>query len=403
VELDYDIEELEAKFKNWETTLTKTVDVSLSHTLKVFDDCEIPITRMTIPNKAHPSKFFRARIISSNSCEDLSDPKTYSYPPIANTKSYQRANVPGYPVFYGALDAHTALEEIKKPGVEPLEKDDIIFLSEWRLKEGADITLNYLTLPEIIEENQLYSMLTRKVYKELKELFSEKGAKYVDYQLALFERISRLFLGENYLQSSVIAYNIMFLTPKIEGLKIDGIIYPSCSNQFRSVNCALSPEFVDDNLELVGVSKLKFNQFSDLGAEVSNTYVGTFDGNKISWTSQVSELLTDEYDTIFISELQWDEAKTTAAHFYFNSEITDLDTFCKQELKSTDKFKEIKSKEGIPLDLSKKLACIYELNVDSKSTFLKSGNEINPIHMLQLVIPLKTFTQEITQTEVLKG
>lgn len=403
MELEYDIEELEAKFKYWETTLAKIVDASIDNALKVFDDCEIPITRMTIPNKAYPSRFFRARIISSNSCEDLSDPKTYSYPPIANTKSYQRANVPGCPVFYGALDAHTALEEIKKNGVDPLEKDDIIFLSEWRLKEDTDITLNYLTLPEIIEENQLYSILTRKVYKELEELFSEKGAKYVNFQLALFARISRLFLSENYIQSSIIAYNIMFLTPKINGLKIDGIIYPSCSNQFRSVNVALNPEFVDNNLELVGVSKLKFNQFSRLGAEVSNTYVGTFDGDKILWTSQVSELLTDEYDTIFISELQWDEAKTTAAHFYFNSEITDLDAFCKKELKSIDKFKEIKSKDGIPIDLSKKLACIFELNVDSTSTFLKSGNEVNPIYMLQLVIPLKSFTQEIPHTEVLKG
>lgn len=403
MELDHDIDELERKFAKWEHNLANNVDHSIEQIFKVFEECKIPITRLTIPKQVHPNKFFRARIISSNSNEDLSDPNTYSYPPIAYTTSYQRANVPGFPVFYAALDAHTALEEVRKNGVNPIESGDIIFLSEWRLKNEAEISLKYLTLPEIIEEDQLYSKLTKKVYKELEGLFGKKGKIHVKFQLALFERISRLFLGDNYFQSSIIAYYIMFMTPKLEGIKIDGIIYPSCSNNFRSVNCALNPEFVNNNLELVGVSKLRFNEFSNIGAEVSNTYLGTFKNNKVLWTSQVSELLTNDYDAILFSDFLWDKAKTNSALFYYKSELTDFDTFCKQELKSIDKFKEIKPKEGHPVNMSKELACVYEISLDSETTFLKSDDEINPIYMLQLIIPLQTFTQKISANKVLKG
>lgn len=403
MDLDHDIDELEQKFADWEHNLANNVDYSIEQIFKIFEECKIPITRLTIPKQVYPNKFFRARIISPNSTEDLSNPNTYSYPPIANTTSYQRANVPGFPVFYAALDAHTALEEVRKNGINPIESGDIIFLSEWRLKGQAEISLKYLTLPEIIEEDQLYSKLTKKVYKELEGLFAEMGINHVKFQSALFERISRLFLGGNYFQSSIIAYYIMFMTPKLEGIKIDGIIYPSCSNNFRSVNCALNPEFVNDNLELVGVCKLRFNEFSNFGANVSNTYSGTFKNNKVLWTSQVSELLTNEYDAILISDFQWDKAKTNSALFYYKSELADFDAFCKQELKSIDKFKEIKPKEGHPVDMSKELACIYEISMDSKTTFLKSGDEINPIYMLKLIVPLRTFTQKISPYKVLQS
>jgi hypothetical protein len=402
VELEHDLIVLKNKLNAWGEDIGQSQYANVTQALKAFKQWGIPITRLVIPNQKLPTKFFRARIISSSSDEDLSDPNTFSYPPVEFTKSYQRANVPGYPVFYGALDAHTALEEIRKNGITPIEKGDQVFLSEWRLKPNSSISLKYLTLPEISTEKQLYSPLTIKVYKELTEIFKGFGEAHVEYQHSLFEEISRLFLGDNYMQSSIIAYDIMFNTPKFDGLKIDGIIYPSCSNNFRSVNCALAPGFVDQNLELVEVRKFTFKQFTEDGAQASSMYRGENEQGFVKWKVKVSELLTDQYDVLFMTDYQWNTEKTNNASFFHCMLLTNLDEFCKESINKINKSVDIAPKEGYKLDLSKELCCVYEIPMDNNATFLQSGDQKNPIHMVKIIIPLRTFFREINSEEVLR-
>lgn len=153
---------------------------------------------------------YRARIISNDSHEDISNPRTFSYPPKERAKSYQRASVPGFPVFYGAMDAKTAIEELMTNSIEPIKKGDQFYLSEWKVKKEELLTFNCLTFSEIIGDQHLISRLTEQVSFALKTILAKSTPRFQQAQTFLYNRLSQLFLTGKYLQSSTIAYKILY-------------------------------------------------------------------------------------------------------------------------------------------------------------------------------------------------
>jgi len=198
----------------------------------------------------YPITIYRARVISNDSKEDIADPRTFSYPPISKSTTYQRASVPGFPVFYGTMDAKTAIEELRTNSVEPIKKGDQFYLSEWRVKSGVLCTFNCLTFATIVGEDYLISSLTKRINFALKTILKDTSAQFQEAQTFLYNQISQLFLTGKYLQSGTIAYHILYDNSNSGDKSPDGILYPSCSNNFNSINCAFIPRFVDQNMQM---------------------------------------------------------------------------------------------------------------------------------------------------------
>jgi hypothetical protein len=210
-----ELKNLKDDFIRWKLALDKENHLSLKDSLKLLKEFNITIPRILIPNFSHPLKLYRVRVISSGSDEDLTKKSTFSYPPAEFVKDYQRANAPGYPVFYGAFDAKTAFEEIRCNGNEKIKKGDKVFFSEWRVKENSKYSLAHLTLSSLTGEEYMLSKLNQRIYSELQRIFSTEEEFFAKTQKFLFQSMSELFLSGSYLQSGIIAHQIIYDTPEI--------------------------------------------------------------------------------------------------------------------------------------------------------------------------------------------
>lgn len=73
----------------------------------------------------------------------------------------------------------------------------------------------------------MLSKLNKRIYSEVRRIFNNEEEFFAKTQKFLFQNMSELFLSGNYLQSGIIAHKIIYGTPEIQGIKINGIIYPS--------------------------------------------------------------------------------------------------------------------------------------------------------------------------------
>ena len=394
---------IENAFTTWAQHLQDIEMLGLDESLKLYKQCRIEFPRLISAFMTHRLTLYRARIISKDSKANISNPKTFSYPPPEKCTTYQRASVPGFPVFYAAMDGKTALEELRNFANEPIKKGDQIYLSEWRTKEHAMYSLNYLTLTNIIGDEYLYSDITQNINKEFKRIFKGQTRAFRNKQRHLFDKVSNIFLnGKNYLQSGIIAYEIMYATPNIQGIKIDGIMYPSCSNNFRSVNCALLPEFVDKALELKSVRKVSFEEFTNDGANSTIKYFGVPKNDKVIWKTYVSVLQYANYNFNMWITLKWPDEKIFSSRFYLNNQEIEFNEFCKSMIKKIDL-----SNYRIPSDLEGVYNenGSYVLNVmhkfkDNQCYFEYNGDR-NDLSVLQLQPKILARTKRISYKKVL--
>jgi hypothetical protein len=63
----------------------------------------------------------------------------------------------------------------------------------------------------------------------------------------------------------------------------DGILYPSCSNNFNSINYAFLSYFVDQKITMEVVRKLSFEEFTEQQAHSTGFYFGVIDKGKVVW------------------------------------------------------------------------------------------------------------------------
>jgi hypothetical protein len=397
-----ELEKIKASFEEWDQTLSGIEFLSLEESLRLMKACSISIPRVLTPDISYPMTLYRARIISPDSKEDIGNPKTFSYPPKEFVQTYQRANVPGHPVFYGAADGKTALEELRKNGSEHIEKGDKVYLAKWKIKENAKYTFNNLTVSEITGEGQMFSGITKRIESELERIFEKEDPIFKREQIYLFKKISELFLTGNYLQSGVIAYKILFNTPEINGYKIDGILYPSCSNNFRSFNCALRPDFVDKNLELVEVRKLSFEEFTDEGVNSTSHYLGTVTKGEIIWKKYVSTLLTKNVEYILYSLEPWNDQDADTATFYVNNEELNFNQYCQDQVEEIDliDFK-IAQKDEKTYRENRDMICLKSINFEQGVCYFKTGNTTTHISNITIKIPVKARSETVTNDIVL--
>lgn len=389
-------------FEKWNKFHQGKRFLPVEEALDAYKKFQIEFPRIISVEHDYPLKVYRARIISNKSSENLSNPKTFSYPPVDKSMHYQRASIPGFPVFYGAMDGKTALEELRTNLNQPLQQGDELYLSEWTVKPGELYSLNYLTLSSIVGDEFLYSDITKNVIREIDRIFQTESPEFKRKQVFLFNEVSKIFLTGNYLQSGIIAHQILYQT-KMERLNIDGILYPSCSNDFRSVNIALTPDFADRALELQIVRKLTFEAFTDTGADSTGKYFGKVEKESVRWRTYVSELLINDFTFHLLLIKNWPREKIETSDFIVDGKTSTIRNFCKERVAEIDlSGHKIPQAQEELYHQNGSLVYKQVFSFEEHSCYLKHKNEKNSIKFLTIETPVRTLTKVIPWKKVLK-
>jgi hypothetical protein len=200
------LEELKTYYDNLETFLQNTNFIPIEEALKLVEPLNMRYGIQA--TNSPPLSLYRIRIINKGANEDLSSLKTFSYPPVNCTKSYQRANIPGYPVFYGATDGKTAFEEVYSQ-IKDCPNSDI-YISEWELKIPEHY-LVFTLLNKLYDEDHLLNGFSASYSKTWKEMKNESQDS-IDYYSELGLFIGKQFISGNYILTGSISHEIIYNT-----------------------------------------------------------------------------------------------------------------------------------------------------------------------------------------------
>lgn len=395
--------ELKNRFYSWKSAMESLDSPTLEDCERLIKQHSFGFPRFVMPDIDFELGFYRVRVIVNDTSEDICDPKTFSYPPAEFVKSFQRANAPGYPVFYGATDGKTAMEEIRLNG-EGIKKGDRIFLSQWRIKKGTQYAVNYLTRKDIIQTHQGFRELTLQVYSEMERIFSKEEPFLGKAQRFLFEESASLFFTGSYAASGTIGHQILYDTPEVNGIRINGIAYPSCANDFRGVNFAFHPAFVDSALEMVSVRLVTFEEFTDDGANTTGDYNGLIENGRIKWTCYKSHLMVDELETnVYLSEDCRQEDVYGSTIVFNDGRKIQLKDYCQQKARSIDLSKMKVTNETEHYYISEKeMAYVLKLTFSAGIAVLEVADRFIPILEIHVIVPLKLKVEQVNVKKILK-
>jgi hypothetical protein len=270
------LKKIKSEVEKWKILANQKEAIPTDEALLLFKKHFEYYPSITIPDATHGLNIYRTRVIPKDSEEDITDPKTFSYAPATKTFNYQRANTPGYPVFYAAIDSKTAIQELRISSAETIKRGDQIYLSEWRVKQGAKCDLNCLTMPDIIGEKYFIGPIAQQLNFAIPLILSKMEPQLREVQIYLMAELASIFLKGSYFQSGIIAHHLIYEARDNKTDYADGIVYPSCANNFESLNYALHPNFVDNSMEIVSVRKISFDEFTEHGFRSTNGYFGEF-------------------------------------------------------------------------------------------------------------------------------
>lgn len=223
---------------------------------------------LLIPLKCKDFNFNLFRVREFSSFSDIDIFSEYSYPPIYLSKM-GRCNFPKKPVFYCSNHPVTSLFETIR---ENNFKDKIYCISRWSVNKIAEDLFfeNYLRtdLPQENDFKIFKEILDDKIDETFKgELSKDKKAGLIKY----LEFLDKKFIDdENYAISSSIAYRSLF--PK-HNMGTDILMYPSKQSLYKGVNMAISPNFVDNNMNVNRFYKIKINKKDKEKSSIEMTFI----------------------------------------------------------------------------------------------------------------------------------
>lgn len=224
-----------------------------------------PISRVILV----PSlKFYRIRKnIREN--EDLTNPKTFSYPNWKYCRDNGRANLLGFPVFYCSDKIQVAVSEVRP------ELGDYLYISEWEPND-EHIPLMSFSATEESMQNSIFNYHSSSVDQLIKERVGPDIKISNDLR---YGNANKMFLDEYhpYSNSSVYSFFLMY------GKNVDIIIYPSLQWEQNYTNLAMKPEFVDECLRLNLIFKTKITGDNLTVLSMSLEKIGKFKGDKVKW------------------------------------------------------------------------------------------------------------------------
>ena len=232
--------------------ITKNIENNVNDFMVKYTDCFANINPpiFYIENKINYF-FFRMRQLSD--IVDFNNIDEYSYP--KNSCVLGRANLPQKPVFYASISPITAINEMKKHN-----KATEFVISKWKIK-NPDKSIRIVPT---------YTKDTEHIFNEIIEIAkptsTEQQKKYLEF-------VGEQLLSENYSNSALLAYNIIYKN------KMDIITYPSVIDD-KGINVAISPQLIDNEsivLDKVYIVEIKPDK------KIILRKIGVFIDNKFDW------------------------------------------------------------------------------------------------------------------------
>lgn len=245
--------------------------------------------------------FYRLRKAAKN--ESFKQVSDISYIPVGSRCNIGRMNLPNQSVFYASFGLETCINELK---LSETEKKDgvVIYCGEWRVNTGE--CLNLLPIlspnPELMADD--YILQDQEFVHTISSICPNFFPNVdVDLVIKYYRSLGRLFLGDNYVTSSIIANHLFSIRP-VNG-EIDGIIYPSfLRNDVIVYDLALKPSSVDKKVICLNAKKGVYTEnlgngiLTDIAfAEVENCKLNWF---KINSSIEINEIC----DIVFNIELE---------------------------------------------------------------------------------------------------
>ena len=165
--------------------------------------------------------FLRARATSTLDANDRDDPQQHSHPPASMT-SRGRANIPGYPAFYGGDDPRVVLLEIGA------KKGDDVYVSCWK-HPGP---INYAQFCFSVSDEERIVRETQNADAVLRALLSDNLQPLARVAV---KSVMEIFLDPKHGISSAIAHDAL------HSKNFDAIEF-ACASTKCSFNYALKPE-----------------------------------------------------------------------------------------------------------------------------------------------------------------
>ena len=170
--------------------------------------------------------------------------------PPPDKSTFNRCNLPGESIFYCALDFNTAVWETKP------QFDNVITVSEWKIKEGQKLIMHSIfNHPDIANVNAESKKAFDGYLKEMDKIHPN--------QYELFDTIIKFITEEfikpvpkdkprEYLFSAYFASTLF--KPSPNGFGIEAISYPSIQRKFGVTNLAILNSLVLKKLDTVAAT-----------------------------------------------------------------------------------------------------------------------------------------------------
>lgn len=234
------------------------------------------------PEEFNTIKVFRVRKNIDEERERNVLISTFSYPPPILTNSNGRANLAGYPVFYGALSKNAAMFEAKlKPG-------DYFYFTEWSVNVDRQVTISNILHQDLPVENPLYTA-NKNIASEIENQVSKISPDKTQQFMFIMNEWANLFTSESfpYSLSSWFAYTTLY-----EGMEpyiIDAIIYPSTETKHTGNCIVFHPNFVDQYFKLTKIFKCQCRNSNSEKHDFGIGYIGEIKNGNINWRRATEE------------------------------------------------------------------------------------------------------------------
>lgn len=288
--------------KKFESIIEKCKDITDNEVIiKIIDETFHNRVITGLPLEANYPKFHVYRVTRVYKNIDIAKARAFSYP---KNQSLGRANIAGFPVFYGAFHHAVALKEMKEEVLA--NADEILYLSEWEVELSQNILAHPLLMnSKTIVGDGMASKVAKPQLEQMLKGVNKTGIKEVsDGFRQLLIRLGDLFTldGEkHYNITSAYAHDILYSAKK-KGVNISMLMYPSVETNHQGINFALHPEFADSGMmKLKTVLKLNVIKVADnnISVSISERGFGDSDGN-IDWRLPSKTIKQIDYDNCVI-------------------------------------------------------------------------------------------------------
>ncbi|MEZ4961697.1 MAG: RES family NAD+ phosphorylase [Saprospiraceae bacterium] len=242
-------------------------------------------------NKGRKWPIFFYRIRATDEIKNRALRSEYSYPP-SNIPSHQRANLPGYPVFYAADSPGTALFEVLRMDSYEHNIGKSYCLSVWEMSDEKGFIFSNLMYDGLPENSPFISFSKYPKDKEPKEFDEWFTNEQKEGFFELMKFYSRIFQNDTkYVISSFIAHQHLYNLKGPHGFRSDVLIYPSIQLDKNSLNFAIHPNFVDERLKLRTIYELEFKDVilrheKPIGSDMTIKNFAVNDYGRIIWLSR---------------------------------------------------------------------------------------------------------------------